>query len=244
MILFTDSTSMKIASDECILPCNVTTYEASLSYAQLSSVNIDRLVLSHSEKKSLVLTKFHHALETLQHADLSIAKHDQKSINDIIKFTHALQSELIKGVDLIRGRSALYKLVKRGMTWLVDAQNKTEKLVQTVTNLADMNKGYLKHSLKDCFLDRVLGIFGHIAEEIPAWFDKMNECVEVGNISLPAYSNEITSSMKELFLECVHWEQENKKTQKVMLQDMSCTQALQYYLELLSEAHQYGILLQ
>ena len=81
----------------CSLPCMRVNYEPSLSFAQLSRLNIGRLVLQDPNEKDHVQVKFHAAMEVIQRVQTEILTADQKMMKDIIDKCMIVQAALRDG---------------------------------------------------------------------------------------------------------------------------------------------------
>ena len=68
---------------QCKVKCHQIVYEPSLSYAQLSKFNIDRIVLNDPEKRALVNKTFLAALDISQKVVESIASADKKNLKEM-----------------------------------------------------------------------------------------------------------------------------------------------------------------
>ena len=53
----------------CNVPCKRKSYDVSLSYAQLSKYNIDRLVMNNDTKRSNIRERFQTAIEASRRVD-------------------------------------------------------------------------------------------------------------------------------------------------------------------------------
>ena len=71
------------SSCECKVPCEQTNYEPSLSYAQLSKFNIDRMVLNDPVRRANVNNKFLRARELSQRVIKDVADGDRVKLIDI-----------------------------------------------------------------------------------------------------------------------------------------------------------------
>ena len=56
----------------CDVPCKRKSYDVSLSHAQLSKYNIDRLVMNNETKRSNIREKFHTAMEASRRVNQGI----------------------------------------------------------------------------------------------------------------------------------------------------------------------------
>ena len=67
----------------CSVPCTRVTYEPALSYAQLSRVSINRLVLTDPARQEAVKKQYELSLETLQRTDSRIVATDERVLSDL-----------------------------------------------------------------------------------------------------------------------------------------------------------------
>ena len=67
----------------CTIPCKTVKYEPSLSFAQLSTLNIDRLVLQGEGKRDTVFKQFKNAREVLNRVKSEIYKEDNALMDNL-----------------------------------------------------------------------------------------------------------------------------------------------------------------
>ncbi|ELU15723.1 hypothetical protein CAPTEDRAFT_201141 [Capitella teleta] len=78
----------------CPVPCDQINYEPSLSYAQLSQFNVDRLVLTNYTRRTRVKKQFKFAKEITQRVDATIVQLDNEYIDAIQTEVSLLQNEV------------------------------------------------------------------------------------------------------------------------------------------------------
>ena len=169
---FSAPSVLKITSDMCGLPCNVTVYEPSLSYADLSSLNIDSLVLSIPERKALVGQQYRHALDSLHRLDEDIIRSDNTTLSNLLYHSQTLHESVTNATAYI------YQDYETTVAEVTTALEKDIYLVYNLQTELSMNAAFddhrvgylLEHCLKD-FLTKVLPPIDFIPEWISSTRD-------------------------------------------------------------------------
>jgi hypothetical protein len=89
------------------VPCNVTVYEPSLSYAQLSMINIERLVLTELGRRDTVTAQYHQALEALHRVNPTISSDDRETIKALRKQNEELKQMLLSQLQVFEANSSM-----------------------------------------------------------------------------------------------------------------------------------------
>ena len=185
----------------------MTLYEPSLSYAQLSSINIDRLALTNPDRKNKVNTQFLRAKEALQRVDLSILESDTMYITLMMNKAEKLKVSLNESSQFFSDGSNFNTLLLEHKNGLHDDSINVMALKDKLKEITEMRKEFMDTLVKMCFLKPFLEIFGaaHSEEDLNGFFGMMNECavnVQPDGLELPIFTPDLSISDEELLEQC------------------------------------------
>ena len=92
---------------ECPVPCDRTVFKPSLSYAQLSQFNIERLALADEKREAEIRQKFLTARETSQRVISHIAQTDDLQIETILSYMSNIDDIFKLSFHMMTNSSAL-----------------------------------------------------------------------------------------------------------------------------------------
>ena len=142
---------LKPKSDTCIQPCNITVYEPSLSYAELSTTNIDTMVLTDNFKSKLVAQQYSYALETLQRTVQEIVWEDTTILQNIIKRGTRTMEEL---ADMKNYTREVFMTMIEDTYFILDSDAKNiDTLYAQMVEKTQMDREFLDELLAQCFSD-------------------------------------------------------------------------------------------
>jgi predicted nucleic acid-binding protein len=177
---------MKVGSEQCTVPCNVTVYEPSLSSAQLSAINIERLVLSNNTRQFNVKLQYLRALEALQRVDRFIIRDDENVNKSLVEKAAELRERLAQLTEAVGDKSPMAELLTSMSNWILDDENYVHDLKHNLEDIVSMEKGYIEYC-ESIYVNTMTSDFanGRLSDLI-----ECTENVQPANVSLPMYSIE------------------------------------------------------
>ena len=191
---------MKVKADECAVPCNVTEFEPSLSYAQLSAINIERLVLTNETTRDKVYMQYLQALESLQRVDPRIAGSNRQLIENMMQQSAELNRVLEAQAKIFNHNSTIVELLSNMENWMFIDDETAWYIRDGLLDFVAMDKEYVEECIPaniNCMENRFAGTS----------FNQMIQCtkyVQPANTTFPVADITHTLDDKEVLQYCVH----------------------------------------
>ena len=193
LALFTVEAMRQQSTCSCKQLCRYEQYEQSLSYAQLSKFNIDRMVLNDPVRRNLVENKFLLARELSQRSVQELAEADENKLLEICRLVDILWDD-IKIVSPAMQSDTQYSSFYHILSWIeegdkiitVDAYsiaNKHQGFIQGLEKLQESDLIYVRDYLS-ALMENFLEISVDAADTVPGLISKAQSCAHANPISL------------------------------------------------------------
>ena len=191
----------------CKVKCERAEYKPSLSYAQLSKFNIDRMVLNDPERRAAVNAKFLRAREISQRVILDVAEEDRIKLTDVKNKLGVLWEDMqtvgpaFESDEAFAAHYNILPMIENGDDmW----RSETVMLTDRFAELGKMYGPVLTTEMM--YIDKWLPVVVFNLLEIslengtdPGTATKLGTCLALGQLTfpLPEYNGEVTQYFRE-----------------------------------------------